>query len=150
MEIITDPNHRPCQLAAPDAFSNELADDRLTGRRNRENPNAIRERSKTVEMVFASRCAGCPDPPTAEELFHALRADEPNARQLVVMASWVNNVNNASTKEQWSAWTEQAYSWQTLVRATHRFSLPLWEHYRILNTYAERQDLVPESSYPLM
>ena len=145
--LIDDPNWAPCSLAPPDAFSNELAAPELRRRlRPGRNPELIGERSDTVEMVFASRCAGERQPPTAAELYNAIREPAPNKRQLGVLDSWVTH---ATLDDLWWAWSERAYSWQMLARAMHHVNLPWWEGYRYVNAHAVHQEMVAADALPL-
>ena len=145
--LISDPNEKPCTLARPEAFSNELAAKDLRRRlRPGRDPNLVEERSETASAVFASRCAGDQHPPTAAELYYAMRQTEPNERELSVLDSWVMH---ATVDDLWWAWTERVYSWQMLVRAMHRVGLPWWPGHRYVNAHAERQDLVAADTLPV-
>ena len=145
---ITDPNQRPCRLAPPEAFSNELAVKDLRARlRPERDADLIEERSETVSAVFASRCAGDRQPPTAKELYHAIRQAGPNERELSVLGSWVLH---ATIDDLWWAWSERAYSWRMLAQAMHQVELPWWEGRRYVNAHAERQDLVPADALPVV
>ena len=67
--LINDPNDEPCSLAPPEAFSNDLAPKDMRRRLHPERkPDQIEARSETVGRVFASRCSGDVQPPTAAEL----------------------------------------------------------------------------------
>ncbi len=143
---MTNPNHRPCELAPPEAFSNELAPADLLARlRPHAEPAATRSRSATVSLVFASRCCGERRAATAPELYAAMRRREPNERDLDVLTSWLIH---ATPEQQWWAWVEQAYSWRMLARAMQLTGLPFWERHRIMNMHAYDQSLVPKSSLP--
>ena len=146
--LINDPNQEPCRLAPPEAFRNELAPTELRRRLQPERePNQIEARSETVSRVFASRCAGDVKPPTAAELYHAMRQEEPNEREQSVLCSWVMH---ATVEDLWWAWSERAYSWRMLARAMQRVELPWWEAYRYVNAHAERQEMVPDDAFPVV
>ena len=146
--LINDPNREPCRLAPPEAFRNELAPTELRRRLQPERePNQIEARSETVSRVFASRCAGDVKPPTAAELYHAMRQEEPNEREQSVLCSWVMH---ATIEDLWWAWSERAYSWRMLARAMQRVELPWWEAYRYVNAHAERQEMVPDDAFPVV
>ena len=70
-------------------------------------PNQIEACSETVSRVFASRCAGDIKPPTAAELYDAMRQKEPNERGQSVLCS---RVMHATIEDLWWAWSERADS----------------------------------------
>ena len=145
--LITDPNERPCRLAPPEAFSDELAAAALRQRlRPRRDPQDVEKRSETVTRVFGSRCAGEPHRSTATELYDAMRQPEPNERERSVLDAWVMH---ATTNDLWWGWVERVYSWRMLARAMHLVNLPWWPGYRYVNAHAERQDLVPADALPV-
>ena len=136
---------KPCRLGPAEAFSDELAPERLYRRLHPADAAPRRgRRSPAVARVFASRCAGYPNPPTASEMYDAMRAGEPDPRQIEVIGAWLIN---ATTNEEWEAWVEHAYSWRILVKAMHRLGLPLYRRIRQVNMYAENHDLVPQDAY---
>ena len=73
--------------------------------------------SRTVEMRLFSECAGWRTPATAAELYRSMRAPRPDARQLLVMRTWLRA---ASFSELLGGWIEYAYTWHDLVRAAHQ------------------------------
>ena len=146
--LINDPNHEPCRLAPPEAFSNELAPEDMREQLHpRRDPSQIEERSETVSRVFASRCAGDVEPPTAAELYHAMRQQNPNQREFDVLDSWIMH---ATVDDLWWAWSERAYSWRMLARAMQLVQLPWWEAVRYVNAHAQHQEMVPEDSFPVV
>lgn len=142
------PNHRPCRLAPPEAFSDELARKGLRGELLPDrDPDRIETDSETVSRVFASRCAGDAQPPSAAELYRAMRREEPTEREHGVLCSWVMH---ATIDDLWWAWAERVYSWRMLARAIERSGLPWWEAYRYVNAHAERQEMVPDDAFPVV
>ena len=95
--------------------------------------------------VLLSNCAGYKDPPRGDELYDAMRRRTPTRRDLEVMRAWVVE---ATEREWFLAWTEQAYSWRMLTRAVELSGWPCWSRIRRLNTFAERMDLVPRDWLP--
>ena len=84
-----DPNREPCRLAPLEAFSDELAENGLAARvQPHHQPRCGRE-STTVSAVFASRCCGYREPPTAAELYDAMRRSDPTDRERTVLTAWV-------------------------------------------------------------
>ena len=141
-----DPNHTPCRVAPLEAFSDDLAPDGLAGWVQPFHLPAIGRESSTMRAVFLSNCAGYKRPPQDGELYDAMRRPVPTARDLEVMRAWVVE----ATERQWFlAWTEQAYSWRMLARAVELTRWPCWGRIRRLNTFATRMDLVPRDSLPV-
>lgn len=99
-----------------------------------------------MHAVLLSNCAGYKNPPQGEELYDAMRRTAPTERDLHVMQAWVVE---ATEREWFLAWTEQAYSWRMLARAVKLTRWPLWEKIRVLNTFAKRMELVPRDSRPV-
>ena len=65
---------------------------------------------------------------------------------LKVMRAWVVE---ATEREWFLAWTEQAYSWRWLARAVDLTGWPCWGRIQRLNTFAKRMDLVPREWLPV-
>ena len=141
-----DPNRRPCELAPIEAFSDDVAPDgRAAWLYGGDEPDLGRN-SSTVRFVFASRCCGYRNPPTAGELYDAMRRTRPTERDKTVLTAWMTE----TTDRDWLfAWYEQAYSWRMLAGAVKLTGWPCWERIRRLNTFAARQDLVPAGSLPV-
>ena len=145
--LIDDPNWEPCTLAPPEAFSDELAGRDLRVRlRPGRDPGLVEEKSDTVEMLFASRCAGEPQPPKAAEFYYAIREPKPDKRQLHVLDSWVMH---STLDDLWWAWSERAYSRRMLVKAMHHVQLPNWKACRYVNAHAMHQEMVAADSLPV-
>ena len=141
-----DPNWRPCEVAPLEAFDDELAQDGLAAQVQPDYLPETGRGSSTVRAVFASRCCGYVNPPTAEELYDAMRRDDPNERDRQVLAAWVIE----ATERDWLlAWTEQAYSWRMLARAVAISEFPCWERIRNLNMVAKKPELVPREWLPV-
>ena len=139
------PNNAPCSLGPPEAFSNELAPDGLAAEVQPHHAPRTGRHSSTVTGVFASRCCGYRDPPTAAELHDAMRRSTPTERDRTVLTAWVVE---ASEREWLLAWTEQAYSWRMLIKAVETSKWPCWSRIRNLNMLAARPELIPKGSFP--
>lgn len=140
-----DPNWRPCRVAPLEAFDDEIAEDGLAARVQPDYLPETGRESTTVRAVFASRCCGYVNPPTAGELYDAMRRDDPNERDRQVLDAWVIE----ATERDWLlAWTEQAYSWRMLARAVAMSNFPCWERIRNLNMVAKKPELVPRDWLP--
>ncbi len=140
-------DHEPCRLAPPEAFSNELADPGVYRRLHPDRDAAMNtgRRSHTVRLVFHSRTAGYRRRPTSDELYDGLRTATPTEKQIDAIQAWVNE---ATTDEFWSAWTERAYSWRMLAAGLHRVRMPWYETVRMINAHAERLELVEDNALP--
>ncbi len=144
--IYRNPNHAPCRLAPLEAFSDELAEDGLSARvQPQRRPKCGRE-STTVSAVFASRCCRYRAPPTAAELYDAMRRSRPTDRDRTVLTAWVLE---ATERDWFLAWTEQVYSWRMLARAIAISGYPCWERIRHLNMLARDPALVPRDVLPV-
>ena len=93
-----------------------------------------------IERVFAARCEGMNDPPTAQDLARALTgagADTLNARERRALGVWLTE---ASTAEMVEASLDGAYSMRALVGAMHAMQ-PDTVHaparIRAINTHCE-------------
>ena len=134
------PNWLPCQVAPLEAFNDELAEDGLAAIVQPDYAPRTGRKSTTVETVFASRCCGYANAPTATELYDAMRTEEPTEREREVLCAWVIE----GTECDWLlAWTEQAYSWRMLARAVAMSGFPCWERIRNLNIVVKKPLLVP-------
>ena len=138
-----DPNHAPCRLAPLEAFSDELAGNGLVARvQPRQQPMCGRE-STTVSAVFAPRCCGYREPPTAAELYDAMPRSSTTDRDRTVLTAWVME----ATERDWLlAWTEQAYSWRMLARAIPISGCPCWQCIRNFNMLARDPALLPRDA----
>ena len=141
-----DPNHRPCRVAPLEAFSDELAPDGLAEWVQPHHTRTTGRESSTTRIVLLSNCAGYKDPPTADELYDAMRRTTPTKRDLEVMRAWVVE---ATEREWFLAWTEQAYTWRMLARAVALTGWPQWGRIRRLNTFAKNMSVVPRDSLPV-
>ena len=140
-----DPNRKPCRLAPLHAFSDSVAADGLAVWVQPDHHPQTGRRSTTVRGVFASRCCGYADPPTAEDLYDAMRRPNPTARDRAVLTAWIVE----ATERDWLlAWTEQSYSWRMLARAIVVSGWPCWERIRRLNTFVREPALVPPDALP--
>lgn len=113
----TRPDLAPCELAPAEHFSDEPAPRRLRERAGALGPEGTGRRSSAVEGRFLSSCAGWKVPPTAEELYEAIRAGKPSKRQETVLRTWLLE---ATWVELLDAWVQQVYTWRELATAMHR------------------------------
>lgn len=65
----------------------------------------------------ASSTAGWVEPPSGQELYHALHARTPTSRQKALVSMWVKEATDAELIE---GWVEKAYTPRVLVAAMHR------------------------------
>ena len=110
----------PCDLLPPEAFhgpGESPTDRRSLRERLGVDEAATGPNSEAVRSRFASCTAGWPRPPTAAELYDAIRAERPSDRQHVVVDAWLRE---ASCGDIVRAWLEEAYSWRELAAAIHR------------------------------
>ena len=129
LRILGDPAFDPCELYPPEAFPTmeELAPivryRRLSGVGDEETgPN-----SRTVSTRFLSNCRGYAEPPTAAELYEAIRSGSPTGRQRFVIVCWLQE---ATPSELFRAWAEEVYDWRQLASAIHRVG---WHNNRVNN-----------------
>ncbi len=141
-----DPNLQPCELAPPEAFSDQLAPIRLSQRLGLDNVRQTGPNSVTLARVLASRTAGEPNPPTAAEVYDAIAASKRDERQRYAVETWIIS---ATPVEMLDAWIERAYTWRALVKAMHECAWPWYEVYRAINFYADRSELVPNNALPI-
>ena len=146
MEMNVDPNDRPCELAPLEAFRDTLAP---PGAWKTMKPwltdDDLGPNSYTVQAVFASGCSGYREPPTAPELYRAMRRT-PSRRDVRVLRAWIIEADEI----EWiQAWSEQAYSWRMLARAIKLSKYPCWSRIRSLHLTVKRPDLVPNGAWPV-
>lgn len=130
--------YAPCELGAPEAFSDELAPAsyfdwwprHIRGRKGRT--------SEAVTRRIVSSCAGWPRRPNASEFYDAVRAQQPTADQKALVSMWAVE---ATRIDLFDAWGEHVYTWRMLVAALHRAGpLRTYRLFRFLN----RMAMVPE------
>ncbi len=141
-----DPNDRPCELAPIEAFRDTLAP---PGAWKTMKPwlteDDLGPNSYTVQAVFAAGCSGYREPPTAPELYRAMRRT-PSRRDVRVLRAWIVEADEI----EWiQAWSEQAYSWRMLARAIKLSKYPCWSRIRSLHLTVQRPDLVPNGAWPV-
>ena len=129
-------------MAPLHAFSDEIAPDGLADWVQPHHLRRTGHESSTMHSVLLSNCAGYKNPPRGEELYDAMRRPTPTKRDLEVMRAWVVE---ATEREWFLAWTEQAYSWRMLARAVALTRWPCWSRIRRLNTFEKKTDLVPHT-----
>ena len=106
------------QLLAPERFSPDLAEteyyyDAFDGH---QAPQRGR-RSRALNAVMVTKCAGWDKLPTGEHLYDAFQADEPSERQIVMVRTFFDEGDEQLLMQ---AWAQQGFSHQALVRALHR------------------------------
>ena len=106
------------QLLPPECFSPELADadcyyDAFEGRL----PPQRRRGSRALNIVMVTKCAGWDKLPTGEDLYDAFHAETPSDRQILMVRTFFDEGDEQLLIQ---AWTQQAFSHRTLVRALHR------------------------------
>ena len=127
------------RLMPAEAFDDESATDADLYRLVHDpEPAATGPRSRTVASRMASSGAGCAQPPTARELYDAIRAERPTSRQKSLLGLWANE---AEWFELIDAWAERAYTLRQLVGALHRAGITRSRHSRTLNRWAARRDV---------
>ena len=123
----------PEALLPAEAFSDEPASqqdfarlcdpDTPTGR----NAHAVRRR-------ILSSCAGWKKRPTPEELYHAVRAERPTPRQIVIIRMWGAE---ATVRDLLEAWVQHAYTLRQLVQALHRADFDCGSRIRVINRWTK-------------
>ena len=141
-----DPNHHPCEVGPLEAFSDEPAPEGIAESIDPNIGTYKGPRSRTVRHVFGMRCSGYRIPPTSEELYAGMRLQEPTKRDNVVLLAWIME---ATEREWFRAWTEQAYSWRMLARVLKRTRYPCWGKIRIVNKYAKNMALIDKRWLPI-
>ena len=125
-------------LLPAEAFDDDTATDedreRLLGP---DHSGAVAADSETVRLRMCSSCAGWPERPQPAELYAAIRAENPAARERAILRMWV-------TETDWTelirAWAERVYTLRELVAALHRAGIARSRHSRTLNRWAARRD----------
>ena len=128
-------------LLPAEAFDDETATDedreRLLGPEQSGRSGAD---SETVRLRMCSSCAGWPERPEPAELFAAIRAENPTARERAILRMWV-------TETDWTelirAWAERVYTLRELAAALHRAGVARSRHSRTLNRWAARRNPTP-------
>ena len=125
----------PCTLLPVDAFANSDEVPRNVALRRRWGApdEETGQHSRAVTWRFFSCTAGWPEPPTATDLYVAIRAPVPTRRQRAVIRTWLDEATYA---ELMLAWLEEAYSWRQLVGAAHRIGYTTYGVCRWLNGLA--------------
>ena len=90
--------------------------------------------SPIVEGRFAQVCCGWPDPPTAEELYEAVRAENPTARQRAVFTTWLCE---SPAYELIEGWADGVYTIRQLVRAMYAHGWETGPRSQYLNNFAQ-------------
>lgn len=112
------PEPLPVRLPPPEAFPDDYtAADTLVRFRPSADPAEMGPDSRTIRSVIRRRCCGWRRPPTAREVYDAMRASEPTKRQLDAMTVVLNE---STFEEVVLAHLEGAFTWRQLARAVHR------------------------------
>ena len=106
------------QLLPPERFSPILADadcyyDAFEGRQ----PPQRGRRSRALNIVMVTKCAGWDELPSGEDLYDAFHAEQPSDRQIRMVRTFFDEGDEQLLIQ---AWTQQAFSHQALVRALQR------------------------------
>jgi len=102
-------------LPALDRFSDEYAPAEMLARLDPQaDPEATGPHSRTVRGIICGGCCGWPEPPTSEEVYEAIRAENRSTRQRAVVTVLTNE---ASFDELMNAYIERAFTWRQLARA---------------------------------
>lgn len=106
------------RLLPPEHFSPDLANanhyyDAFEGRR----PAQRGRRSRALNIVMVSKCAGWDKLPSGEDLYDAFHAEPPSDRQILMVRTFFDEGNEQLLIQ---AWAQQAFSHRTLVRALYR------------------------------
>ena len=111
-------DHTPCALAPPEAFSDEPAPRKWVDLLwPDQDPERTGPNSAAVESRLFSSCAGWREPPTARELYEAIREPQPTRRQRNIVNMWAAE---ATPREIFKAWAEHAYTWLGLSEEVER------------------------------
>lgn len=132
-------HRRPCLLGPSEAFPDEHAPASYFDDWTDHDPERMGPSSMAVTRRLTSSCAGWPSRPTAAEFYAAIHAQETDARQQALLATWAEE---ASYLDIVDAWAEQVYTIRGLVAALHKVEgLHTFTRFRWLNHMA----LVPEA-----
>ena len=109
----------------PDRFSDDAMPEdraeRLLGRWYARSREAGPRNSVTVTGRFGQVCCGWQQPPTAAELYDAIRATNPSKRQRAVFTTWLCECDEWELLD---AWADGVYTLKLLVTAMYRHG---WE-----------------------
>ena len=109
----TTPARLPPLGAFPDDYTPPST---LLEYRPAADPTETGPRSRTIRIVIRRRCCGWRTPPTNQEVYDAMRAEEPTPRQVEVMTVVLNS---ATFDEMVLAHLEGAFTWRQVARAMH-------------------------------
>ena len=132
--VLYNPEHAEV-LLPPDRFSDDYVSE-SEFLESRAWHHDVRDKglsSKVLRMRMASSTAGWRNPSSGEELYHAIHALEPTARQTAVVRSWEAEVDDFEIFE---AYLDQAYSFRVLAAALHRSGLVRCKSAAFLNKFA--------------
>lgn len=126
---------RNALLGPPEAFSDEYASREIRAHCPPHlGPGRTGPRSQTIRGLLCRSCAGWSQPPTSEEFYEAIRAEDPDGRQECIVGVLLVE---ASFHELMHAYAEQAFTWRQLVRAMHRRDCSRGRKARRINHFAE-------------
>ena len=126
----------PVRLPRPEAFPDGYTPpSTLLKYRPNADPAETGSRSRTIRIVILRRCCGWRTRPTTQEVYDAMRAEEPTPRQVAVMTVVLNS---ATFDEMVLAHLEGAFTWRQAARAMHLHHCSPPQRARQLARFAHR------------
>ena len=126
----------PVRLPRPEAFPDDYTPpSTLLRYRPNADPAETGPRSRTIRIVISRRCCGWRTRPTTQEVYDAMRAEEPTPRQVAVMTVVLNS---ATFDEMVLAHLEGAFTWRQAARAMHLHHCSPPQRARQLARFAHR------------
>ncbi len=103
------------ELPPLDRFSDEYSPAETLARLDpKADAEATGAQSRTVRGIICGGCCGWREPPTSEEVYEAMQAEERTARQRAAVTVLTNE---ATFDELMNAYIERAFTWRQLARA---------------------------------
>lgn len=93
--------------------------------------------SPIVGGRFAQVCCGWAEPATADELYNAIRAAKPTARERAVFSTWLCE---SPPHELLEAWADDVYTLRELVSAMYAHGWQTGPRSQYLNNFAQAPD----------
>ena len=121
---------RPARLRPLEDFSDEYAD---PTRYRTVDQRRVGRNSATLDGLIAGECCGWPNPPTTDEVYEAMRTDNPTSRQ----RSMVNMVLRADFETLFGGWMEGAFTWRQVARGIGRRACPNPQQIHAINRTAK-------------
>ena len=105
------------RLLPPERFSPVLAgDDCYYDAFEGRQPPQRGRRSRALNIVMVTRCAGWDRLPSGKDLYDAFHAEQPSDHQIRMVRTFFDEGDEQLLIQ---AWAQQAFSHRTLVRALH-------------------------------